>query len=163
MECTKMQLMKIGECSKLSGCPVRTIHYYEGRGLIDPVSRTESGYRLYGEEEVARLGFIGKAKLLGLTLEEIRELVDMASGCHRGEIMPRLEEVLEEKLRETEKRIRELEAFRESLLYYRRQASGTEPEKSCGDGVSFCGCLEAVTGSVRISDPEIVVKNRSQE
>lgn len=148
-----MQLLKIGECSRLSGCPIRTIQYYEGRGLLEPASRTESGYRLYSEEEVARLKFIRKAKLLGLTLEEIRELVDMASGCHRGEIMPRLQEVLDEKLRETEERIKALEAFRESLLYYHRQASGAEPEESCGDGVSFCGCLEAVTGEARISEP----------
>lgn len=149
-----MQLIKIGECARLSGFPIRTIQYYERRGLLQPASRMENGYRLYGEEEVARLGFIKQAKLLGLTLEEIRELVDAASECHRGEIMPRLEELLDEKLRETEARIRELEAFQQSLLYYRRQVSGADPEQSCGEKASFCGCLETVTAETRTSDAE---------
>lgn len=142
-----IQLLKIGECARLSGFPARTIQYYESRGLLEPASRSESGYRLYGEEEVARLKFIGNAKSLGLTLEEIKELVDLASECHRGEIIPRLEDLLEEKLRETEKKIKDLKSFRESLLYYQRQASTAEPERSCGESASFCGCLETITAT----------------
>lgn len=139
------QLMKIGEAARLSGVAVRTVHYYEGRGLLEPAARTDAGYRLYGQEEVAQLRFIQRAKLLGLTLEEIRGLVSAAAGCNRGEIIPHLQKLLQEKVEETERRMEELGAFRENLLYYQRRISGTDPERSCGAEASFCGCLESVT------------------
>lgn len=139
-------MIKVGEVARLTGLPVRTIHYYEQRGLLEPAARSEAGYRLYGVEEVARLKFINRAKLLGLTLEEIRELVSLAADCNRGEIMPRLEEILEEKLDETERKMAELSAFKENLLYYRRQLSENEPTESCSVEASFCGCIETVTG-----------------
>ena len=138
---------KIGDVARLTGLPVKTIHYYERRGLLEPAARSESGYRLYGEEEAARLEFIKRAKLLGLTLEEIRELVGLAAMCNEGEIVPRLEEVLEVKLEQTERKIGELSVFRENLLYYRRRAEELRKklpvDRTCED-VSFCGCLEAV-------------------
>jgi DNA-binding transcriptional MerR regulator len=143
-----MEAMKIGDVARLSGLPVKTIRYYERRGLLEPAARSESGYRVYGAEEVARLEFIKRAKLLGLTLEEVRELVELAARCNEGQIMPRLEDVLDAKLRETERKIGELSAFRENLLYYRQR---TEDLKDCVpvdrycEDVSFCGCLEAVT------------------
>jgi DNA-binding transcriptional MerR regulator len=146
MEITEMPLVKVGEVARLTRVPVRTIHYYEQRGLVEPAARTESGYRLYGAEEVARLNFINRAKLLGLTLEEIKDLVSLAAGCNRGEIMPRLGEVLDEKLDETERKMTELSAFKENLLYYRRRLSENEPDESCSVEASFCGCIEAVTG-----------------
>lgn len=140
--------MKIGDVARLSGLPVRTIRYYERRGLLEPAARSEGGYRVYGAEEVARLEFVKRAKLLGLTLEEIRELVGLAARCNEGEIMPHLEDVLDAKLGETERKIKELSAFRESLLYYRRRAedlNGCVPADRYCENVSFCGCLEAIT------------------
>ncbi|WP_053057853.1 MerR family transcriptional regulator [Rubrobacter aplysinae] len=142
-----MKLMQIGEVSRLSGLPVRTVHYYEDRGLLEPASHTEAGYRLYGREELAQLRFISRAKLLGLTLEETRKLVALAEGCNRGEIVPDLEETLREKLRETERKMEELSAFKENLLYYERQLSETGPAELCGEEASFCGCVDAVTGT----------------
>ena len=147
-ETTRSPALTIGEVAQLTGLPVKRIHYYERRGLLAPPRRSEAGYRLYGAEEVARLEFVKRAKLLGLTLEEIRELVSLAADCNEGELVPRLEEVLTEKLRETERKIAELSAFRNNLLYYRRRAEelreGMPVEITCED-VSFCGCLEAVT------------------
>ena len=148
MEIAEDKRLKIGELARQTGLSIKTIRYYERRGLLEQPSRTKAGYRLYGPEEVARLQFIQRAKLLGLTLEEIRELVELAARCNEGEIVPRLEEVLEAKLRETEQKMEELSAFRENLLYYRQR---TEDLKDCVptdrycEDVSFCGCLEAVT------------------
>jgi DNA-binding transcriptional MerR regulator len=140
--------LKIGDVARLTGLPVRTIRYYERRGLLEPAARSDSGYRLYGAEDAARLEFIKRAKLLGLTLEEIRELVSLAVGCNEGEIVPRLEEVLDAKLEEMERKIAELSVFRENLLYYCRRAEELRERlptgRTCED-VSFCGCLEAVT------------------
>lgn len=140
----------VGEAARLTGLPVKRIHYYERRGLLEPPPRSEAGYRLYGDEEIARLGFVKRAKLLGLTLEEIRELVSLAVVCDEGQIVPRLEEALDAKLQETERKIAEMSAFREDLRYYRRRAeelrTGMPLESTCEDA-SFCGCLDAVTGA----------------
>ncbi len=143
-----METMKIGDVARLSGLPVKRIRYYERRGLLEPATRSEAGYRVYGAEEVARLEFIKRAKLLGLTLKEIRELVGLAARCNEGEIMPRLEDVLDAKLRETERKIKELADFREGLLYYRQRTEdlkGCLPTDRYCEDASFCGCLEAIT------------------
>ncbi len=144
-EITDTPTLKIGDVARLTGLPVKRIRYYEQRGLLEPAPRTEAGYRLYGAEEAARLKFIKRAKLLGLTLEEIRALVDLAAGCNRGEIMPRLQEVLQKKLEETDRRMMDLATFRENLLYYKKRASSADPPEDCDEEASFCGCLEAVT------------------
>jgi DNA-binding transcriptional MerR regulator len=154
MRCVEMRLMRIGEFARLSGLPLRTVQYYEKRGLVEPVERTEAGYRLYGEEELARLWFVKRAKLLGLTLEEIRELVSLAAGCNRGEIFPRLQEIVEEKLEETERKIGELSAFKENLLYYEERLAEADPVESCEIETSFCGCLEAATGGGYVAGDE---------
>ncbi len=137
----------IGEVARLTGFPTKTLRYYEEIGLVRPTSRTEAGYRLYGPEEVARLEFVRQAKLIGLKLEEIKELVDLAAEGKRGEVIPRLEEILEAKIEETRRRMAELAEFQEHLLHYRRRTFEADPAESCGcgDGLSFCGCLEAVT------------------
>jgi DNA-binding transcriptional MerR regulator len=148
MQTAEDRRLKIGELARQTGLSIKTIRYYERRGLLEQPPRTEAGYRLYGPEEVARLRFVQRAKLLALTLEEIRELVELAARCNEGEIVPRLEEVLDAKLEETERKMAELTAFRQNLLYYRERAEDLKDrvptDRYCED-VSFCGCLEAVT------------------
>ena len=149
MDIVEDRRLRIGELAKQTGLSIKTIRYYESRGLLEQPPRTEGGYRLYGPEEVAQLRFVQRAKLLGLTLEEIRELVVLADRCNEGEIVPRLEEVLRGKLEETERKMAELAAFRQNLLYYRERAEalkGRVPTDLYCEDVSFCGCLEAVTG-----------------
>jgi DNA-binding transcriptional MerR regulator len=149
MENANDRRLKVGELARQTGLSIKTIRYYESRGLLEQPPRTEGGYRLYDPEEVARLRFVQRAKLLGLTLEEIRELVELAARCNEGEIVPRLEEVLEAKLEETERKMAELTAFRQNLLYYRERAEdlkGRVPTDRYCEDVSFCGCLDAVTG-----------------
>ena len=68
MEITNDSRLKIGELARQTGLSIKTIRYYESRGLLEQTPRTEGGYRLYGPEEVARLRFVQRAKLLGLTL-----------------------------------------------------------------------------------------------
>ena len=148
------RLLKVGEVAHLTGLSVKTLHHYEEQGLAEPLTRTEAGYRLYGEEEVARLKFIKRAKLLGLTLEEIRELVSLASECNQGELVPTLKNILEVQLQKTERRLKELATFRESLLYYKRRLIEDDPGQACKAQTSFCGCLEAVAGRDYAADSE---------
>lgn len=143
--------MRIGSVARLTGIPGRRIRFYEERGLISPAARSEAGYRLYGEREVARLEFIKQAKTLGLTLREIAELVSVADGCSRNEIAHHLEAVLEEKLKRTRERIEELVALERNLHRFLGRAEALErgdlPTPCDSDEpTEFCGCLEAVTG-----------------
>lgn len=143
------RLLKVGEVARLTGLSVKTLHHYEKQGLAKPAGRTETGYRLYGEEEMARLKFIKRAKLLRLTLEEIRELVSLAAGCNEGEIVPSLKDILEIQLDKTERSMKELATFREGLLYYKRRLFEDDPGRACKAQTSFCGCLEAAVGEDR--------------
>lgn len=142
------RLLKIGEVARLSGFPVKTIRYYEERGLLKPASRSGTGYRLYSRAEVERLKFIKRAKRLGLKLDEIVGLISLAADCSGTALIPRLEDVLESKLEETRRQIAELTAFRDNLLYYQRRLLAVEPGQSCdrSNEENFCGCLEAVAG-----------------
>lgn len=68
----------IGDLSKRTGVPVKTIRYYEDLGLLDKPKRTESEYRVYGQKDVDKLLFIKKAKDLGLKLSEIKKIIRSA-------------------------------------------------------------------------------------
>ncbi|CAM3854035.1 Zn(2+)-responsive transcriptional regulator [Vibrio aquimaris] len=70
-------MFQIGELAKRCGVTTDTLRFYEKNGLIQPIGRSESGYRLYSEENQKQVGFILRAKDLGLSLEEIRELLDI--------------------------------------------------------------------------------------
>ena len=69
--------LQIGEVAERTGVTQRTLRFYEERGLLRPPSRMEGGFRLYSEEDVERVGQIRRLQnLLGLTLAEIKEMVE---------------------------------------------------------------------------------------
>ncbi len=70
----------IGTLSKLTGCNIETIRYYERVGLLPDPPRTEGGHRLYGEPHVRRLAFIRRSRELGFSIEEVRELLELVDG-----------------------------------------------------------------------------------
>jgi len=70
-----METLTIGKVARLAGIGVETIRFYEREGLIEEPPRRESGYRQYPEDTVHRLRFIRRAKELGFTLKEIKELL----------------------------------------------------------------------------------------
>lgn len=67
--------LRVGELAKRIGLTVRTLHYYDEIGLLSPPRRAESGYRLYGDAEIARLQQIASLRQLGFTLDEIRDIL----------------------------------------------------------------------------------------
>lgn len=69
----------IGELSRRTGCNIETIRYYERIGLM-PAPARRGRYRSYGAGEVARLGFVRRARELGFTLDEVRTLLGLAAG-----------------------------------------------------------------------------------
>lgn len=89
-----MATMRISELAGRTGVPATTLRYYEDAGLLR-ADRTPAGYRSYGPEAVERLAFIGAAKNLGLSLEEIGELLpvwqDGACVQVKGDLRPRID------------------------------------------------------------------------
>ena len=71
--------IQIGELSRRTSCNIETIRYYERIGLL-PVTPRRGRYRSYGREDVARLGFVRRARELGFTLDEVRALLGLAAG-----------------------------------------------------------------------------------
>ena len=107
------QALFIGELSHRVALPTQTIRYYERLGLLDPPERTESQYRLYSEKAVERLQFIQKAKLYGLSLDEIKQLIKI-----RVEGVPpcaSLKAMVKKHLDELDYHIQEMLAFRQEL------------------------------------------------
>jgi DNA-binding transcriptional MerR regulator len=71
------RLVQIGQVAERTGLSLRTIRFYEESGLVVPTARTEGGFRLYSDDDVARLEVIKRMKPLGFTLEEMRELLTL--------------------------------------------------------------------------------------
>ena len=109
--------MKIGELASATGLTTKTIRYYELNRLLEEPRRTDSGYRLYDSEDVERLEFVKKAKRLGLSLREIREILIL----HEQSQSPCVHvlALLDRKLEQVEDIIRELEEFRRELMRLR--------------------------------------------
>jgi MerR family mercuric resistance operon transcriptional regulator len=72
--------LSIGGLSKLTGCNIETIRYYEKISLLPAPTRTEGGHRQYQKSLQQRLMFICKARRLGFTLEEVRNLLELTDG-----------------------------------------------------------------------------------
>lgn len=96
----------IGELAERSGASRDTIRYYEAEGVLPEPRRSEGGYRIYGDEAVDRLRFVDQAKTLGLTLDQIADVLAMTD--EEREPCPHVRRALEERLVETRERIREL-------------------------------------------------------
>lgn len=105
--------MRIGELAERVGVNTKTIRYYESIALLPQPPRTDAGYRIYGPDTEARLVFIKTAQHLGLSLDEIREVLALREAgtapCQhvRG--------VLREQVRTISQRIAELRRLREEL------------------------------------------------
>ncbi len=68
--------MRIGEVATRTGLSLRTIRHYEETGLVTPSARSQGGFRLYTEADVARLMVVRRMKPLGFTLDQMRDLLD---------------------------------------------------------------------------------------
>lgn len=105
--------MKIGELAERSGVGIDTVRYYEREGLLPKAQRLASGYRTYQGADLKRLRFVRRAKALGFTLPEIRDL--LALSDHRDQDMAALKEVATEKLADVQARLAELDRVRVAL------------------------------------------------
>lgn len=105
--------LTIGSLSKQSGVNVETIRFYERSGLLPAPQRTPSGYRSYRAEDVRRLRFIRRGRELGFSLEEIRELLELAA--HPQQPCASADRMVREHLDAIEIRIRDLQNLQQEL------------------------------------------------
>jgi Hg(II)-responsive transcriptional regulator len=137
--------LTIGRAAKLAELGVETLRFYERQGLIAPPPRTASGYRQYPQEVVARLRFIQRAKALGFTLGEIKELLSLrfSPSADRCDIKARAEA----KLAAIEAKLQDLKRMKGAL-------EGLT--QACAETASARGCpiLEALEDSGGSDPPE---------
>lgn len=85
-----MRELKIGEIAKKAGVNIQTIRYYERVGILKPVHRRDSGYRIFDDQAIKTVNFIKHAQKLGFSLREIQGLLCLkASGSQRCESIQR--------------------------------------------------------------------------
>jgi DNA-binding transcriptional MerR regulator len=130
--------LQIAEVARRSGFTATTLRYYEEIGLVTPTSRTPAGYRLYDERTLERLAFIDRAKHLGCSLDEIRELVDAWDGGPCAPVQDRLRDLIESKIAAAQHQAVDLLALTSELRRTRADLDRHTPDGPCDDD---CGCV----------------------
>ncbi len=115
----------IGQLAEQVELTPRTIRYYEDIGLLNSVKRLDGGRRIYTDDDVRRLRFIKRLKVLGLALEEMKELEDLYL-THRSndQVLPRLLQLLDGHLHSIEGRIEQLRILKKDIEAYRDHIRG---------------------------------------
>ena len=104
--------MNIGEVSSATGLPSKTIRYYEEIDLVKP-ERAQNGYREYSDVEVHRLAFVQRARGLGFTIDECRQLLSLYDDKDRASAD--VKALTEEKIIEIDRKLAELKSLRSTL------------------------------------------------
>jgi MerR family transcriptional regulator, copper efflux regulator len=132
-----MKPLTIGQVAQRSGTGIETVRFYERAGLLNRPARSPSGYRLFGDEVIARLRFIQRAKELGFTLNEIKDLlflrVDSELSCQDVQAKAKV------KIADIEDRIRTLAKMKNALVRLTRECSRS-------GGGSDCPLLDMLDG-----------------
>lgn len=122
-----MKPFAIGQLASAAGVGIDTVRYYERSGLLAPATRSASGYRKYGKEELDRLQFIRRAQHLGFSLGEIGELLTIS---RRGDVAA-MYQAAKLRLDDIDQRIGELQRMREALSRLMSQCPGKGEDGDC--------------------------------
>lgn len=124
----------IGRLARATGTKIETVRYYERIGLLPSPPRTAGNYRSYGEDHLARLSFIRRARNLGFPLEQVRALLDLAG--HDDQPCEAVDAIAREHLAEVERKLADLAALRRELRLLIDQ---------CGHGtIAECRIVDAL-------------------
>ena len=123
------QLLLIGQLAQRAGVGIETVRFYEREGLLEEPSRKPSGYRQYDDAVVDRLRFIKRAKELGFTLKNIKELLslqlDPTSSCAD------VKSQAQAKIDDIEDKIRTLKRMKRALVKLTNECSGQGATTQC--------------------------------
>lgn len=106
--------MNIKKAGERAGLPPKTIRYYEDVGLIHPL-RDTNGYRAFRESDVHKLGFLGRARALGFTIEDCRVLLSLYEDKSRASAD--VKEIAQRHLAQISDKIAALQAMQETLSH----------------------------------------------
>jgi Cu(I)-responsive transcriptional regulator len=115
--------MNIGDVSRLSGLPAKTIRYYEDIGLVEPL-RSENGYRAFRQSDVHKLTFLGRSRSLGFTIDDCRSLLKLYEDRDRASADVR--QIALEQLDRIDGKLAELAAMRETLSHLVEACAGDQ-------------------------------------
>ncbi len=122
--------MKIGELSKITGCSIQTIRYYEKEDLLPCAMRSEGNFRLYNKEVLKQLLFIKHCRNLDISLPEIKQLIDLKqkpkSDCSD------INEMINQHIKQVDARIEELNELKSNLLSLYQKCSTGNVIQDCG-------------------------------
>jgi len=137
--------MTIGQLGEKTGLATSALRFYEGRRLVTPAARSDSGYRLYDNESIARVRFIQRAQTLGLSLDEIRELLQASDSRDAVPTRERLRHLVAHKLSVTREQVGELRQFLGQLeqVYLRL---GQSPDECGCTHLGSCDCIDFEVG-----------------
>lgn len=108
-----MNRTSIGSVAEAAGIPPKTIRYYESIGLVARAGRRPNGYRSYSEAEIRTLTFIKRARSLGFSVEEVRELLDLWRNKSRKSST--VKAVTAKHMEALDRKIAELQSLRAAL------------------------------------------------
>lgn len=125
--------MRIGELAEAAGTTAKTLRFYEEQGLLPPAERTAAGYRDYAPEAVARIDFVHRGQAAGLTLAQIKQILDIRD--HGQAPCEHVRDLLDTRLADIEQQIAQLSALRDTIAALGDEASDPEPETCSPDQV----------------------------
>lgn len=105
--------MRIGELAKATGTKAETIRYYEREGILPAADRTESNYRDYSDDHLATLTFVRRARNLGFSIAQVRELLTLST--HDDKPCQDVDQLVQQHIVEIERKIADLSALRDEL------------------------------------------------
>ena len=130
--------MNIGEVAERSGIPPKTIRYYEDIGLVRP-QRSSNGYRAFREADLHKLAFLGRARALGFSIEDCRNLLSLYEDETRESAQ--VKTIAEEHLSAIDDKIAQLQDMRETLSHL--------VEACRGDHRPDCPILKDLSGDLK--------------
>jgi len=128
--------LTIGDAASRSGVPAKTIRYYEEIGLIRPAERGANHYRSYSEADVAMLRFVGRARRLGFSVQELKQLVALYRD--RGRASADVKAIAVQHIARIDRKLAELQTVRAAL--------SDLAERCHGDARPDCPILEELAG-----------------
>jgi DNA-binding transcriptional MerR regulator len=141
-----MTLMTISQLARRTGVRTSTLRYYEKVGVIPPASRTDSGYRLYDDDALARLAFVQRVKALGVELDDVADLVRLWDGSECAPVQERLRSLVHEQRGATRTRLDNLTQLAQDL----DAVSASIGDAECGPD---CACVSSPVSSDRAHLP----------